>query len=221
MKYIITVSLFFMACGLASADDFPTSIEKIIPKEGFHGKLVRTYDPDYIVIELDSGELIDTTYSGTNSDKLDEWVDKKEKHGISREMAILYSNAEGVTAKDLKTGITFQLDGSMNPHPIDLAAVICEEAYSSTIGIQDCRRLQLKAWDAELNRAYMALGGSNNAKLKKSQLAWIKFRDAETEYLRSEYGKLEGSMWGNIFIRHEVNLTKEQVTRLQSVSSDF
>jgi len=220
MKYIITFFLLFMVCGLVYADDFPTSIEQIIPKEGFQGKFINTHDPGYIRIELASGEIIDTTYSGIDSDTLNQWKKENEKQGTSREMNILYNNAEGVTVKDLKTGITFKLNGVINPHPIDLAVALYEKEYSSTIEIKECKQFELKAWDAELNRAYKALGGSKDANLKKSQLAWIKFRDAEIEYLHSAYQKLEGSFWGIALMNHQVNLTKEQVNRMKSINTD-
>ncbi len=77
--------------------------------------------------------------------------------------------------------------------------------------------LALKAWDAELNRAYRGLGGSKNDKLKQAQLAWIRFRDAQTEYLREEYGKRDGSIWDIRYMHQIVNLTKTQANLLKSL----
>lgn len=123
----------------------------------------------------------------------------------------------GVEVVDLKTNTKFKLDGALKVHPIDIAGDECESRHSSTIGIKNCKKIVLEAWDHELNRAYKALGGSDNSELKAAQLAWIEFRDRQITYLKSEYGARNGTIWGIVYMSHVVSLTKEQAQRLQSV----
>jgi hypothetical protein len=107
-------------------------------------------------------------------DTLYEWEKQNKIAGNARPLSIFYSKTDGVKVRDLNTGKTFRLTGVMNPHPIDIIGDECERTYGSTIGIKQCMGFELEAWDAELNRAYKALGGNKNTKLKESQLAWMK-----------------------------------------------
>ena len=82
------------------------------------------------------------------------------------------------------------------PHPID---VWFDQAMDKTEGITvNIRIVQGEAssrWDQELNRVYSELlaklKGTDKNRLKEAQRAWIKFRDAEAEWLWSEamYGQ--------------------------------
>jgi uncharacterized protein YecT (DUF1311 family) len=77
------------------------------------------------------------------------------------------------------------------PHPID---VWFEQAMDKTEGITvNIRMIQGEAysrWDKELNRVYSELltrlKGPDKNRLIGAQRAWIKFRDAEVEWLWSE-----------------------------------
>ncbi|NDW15471.1 DUF1311 domain-containing protein [Alteromonas genovensis] len=216
MKFIITFSLLLVSSSSLFANEFPSSIDYFTSK-GIKGKFIEIHDPGYIVIKLDTGDVIDTTYSDIDFDKLYEWEKNDQRTNSSREMSVIYNNTDGILVEDLKTGIKFKLNGVLTTHPIDLAADECEGTFSDTVGIKQCRQLVLEAWDAELNRAYKNLGGSKNTKLKSSQLAWIKFRDAQLEYLRSEYGSRSGTIWGIVYMGHVINLTKEQAKRLKLI----
>ena len=82
------------------------------------------------------------------------------------------------------------------PHPID---VWFEKAMDKTEGVTvNIRNVQGEAyarWDKELNRVYgellTILKEPDKNRLKEAQRAWIKFRDAEVEWLWSEamYGQ--------------------------------
>jgi uncharacterized protein YecT (DUF1311 family) len=216
MKFLIAISVFIFSSNSIFANEFPSSIDAFTSR-GIKGKFIKIYDPGYIVIRLDSGDVIDTSYSGVDFETLYEWEKNDRVTRSSREMSVVYSNADGVMVKDLKTGIKFKLNGTLKTHPIDVAADACESKFSSTVGMKSCKQLELEAWDAELNRAYRDLDGSKNTKLKETQLAWIRFRDAQIEYLRAEYGDRSGTIWGIVYMSHLVSLTKDQAQRLKSI----
>ena len=147
---------------------------------------------------------------------LSDW-ESYRKSGLKRELRVSYSSDNGVIVNDLKSGVRFSLHGNYSPHPIDLLRKKCEENYSTTLGIQDCKILATEAWDRELNRAYKDLGGNSNLALKETQLAWMNFRDKKIELLRKKYAAYEGSIWGIVFLGHVENITKEQALWLSSI----
>lgn len=214
MKKLAIFLLFYS--GVCFSDNFTEGID-FYSQKGVPGKFVGIHDPGYVVIELDSGEIIDTTYSGIDFDTLHEWEKSVEKTDVKRDVRITYTRTSGVMVLDLKTKTKFTLDGALKVHPIDIAGDECERQNSSTMGIKNCKNKVLKAWDHELNRAYKSLGGSNNSALKTAQLAWIGFRDHQIDYLRSEYEARNGTIWGIVYMSHVVSLTKEQALRLQSI----
>lgn len=214
MKKLAIFLLFYSS--VCFSDSFAESIDHY-SKKGVPAKFVEIYDPGYVVVELNSGEVIDTTYSGIDFDTLYEWEKTVEKTKVKRDVKVIYTRANGVEVVDLKTNTKFKLDGALKVHPIDIAGDECESRHSSTIGIKNCKKIVLEAWDHELNRAYKALGGSDNSELKAAQLAWIEFRDRQIAYLKSEYGARNGTIWGIVYMSHVVSLTKEQAQRLQSV----
>lgn len=214
MKKLAIFLLFYSS--ICFSDSFSESID-YYSKKGVPAKFVGIHDPGYVVIELDSGEVIDTTYSGIDFNTLYEWEKSVEKTKVKRDVKIIYTRADGVMVVDLKTNTKFKLDGALKLHPIDIAGDECESQHSSTMGIKNCKRIVLEAWDYELNRAYKALGGSDNSELKTAQLAWIEFRDHQIAYLQSEYGSRKGTIWGVVYMSHVVSLTKEQARRLQSI----
>ena len=66
----------------------------------------------------------------------------------------------------------------------------CADAQSQT-EMNICWGKQYKAADAELNAAYREftskLNAEESAQLKTAQLAWIKFRDANCEFVADQY----------------------------------
>ncbi|WP_369371257.1 lysozyme inhibitor LprI family protein [Vibrio ezurae] len=93
----------------------------------------------------------------------------------------------------------------------------CFKQNSSTMGMNDCYAKEYQSWDSELNRAYNALGGSNNEGLKIAQRDWIRFRDSQLNYLKAEFDNRQGTKW---ILEYDVlrnRLIKEQVERLQII----
>lgn len=80
----------------------------------------------------------------------------------------------------------------------------------------------LDLWDAEMNRFYNELmqGYGDNkkakAKLKASQRAWIKFRDAEYEHLGELYAFQEGTMLRSLYVEDKLEITKARAIELKS-----
>jgi uncharacterized protein YecT (DUF1311 family) len=66
----------------------------------------------------------------------------------------------------------------------------CPGAYSQ-YDMNVCAHKQFQAADAALNRAYDQLSSrldeGRRAKLKEAELAWLKYRDGNCEFVSSEY----------------------------------
>ena len=76
-------------------------------------------------------------------------------------------------------------------HPIDKFQEECTNRDSTTLGMAECLVEATKKWDAEMNKYYNLLMGllkeDEKKRLKESQRAWIKFRDAEGEVIKHLY----------------------------------
>lgn len=79
--------------------------------------------------------------------------------------------------------------------------------------LSQCNNMADSAWDNELNRAYDALGGLKNEKLKLSQRAWIKYRDLTTSYLQELY--LDGNQGWSGQLNYETY--SKELTKTQSL----
>jgi uncharacterized protein YecT (DUF1311 family) len=214
----LTISLFILFYStLCLADVSPKSLNYFL-KKGLPAKFAECYDPGYIVIELESGDVLNTKYSGIDFETIYAWENQVDNTGVKRDVRIIYTIEDGLMVKDLETNLTFKLLGSPNIHPIDIAGKECEVQNDSTMGIKACKNLILEAWESELERAYESLGGKNNIKLTKAHLAWIDFRDEEINYLQSQYGSRRGTIWGIIYMNYVVGITKHQAQLLQSIS---
>nr|WP_086938628.1 lysozyme inhibitor LprI family protein [Thaumasiovibrio occultus] len=212
------VSVLVLHSPSVLAKDVPATIDAFTA-QGYPGEIVALYDPGFITITLDRGETIDTTYGDIDFDILYEWEQQAKASGKPRRVMVHYTLADGVTVKDVNSDIGFSLNGVIEEHPIDMAMSACTEQFSTTVGMHECSALAYHAWDRELNRAYAALGGSNNPELKAAQIAWIAFRDKQTEYLAAHYGKMQGSIWGLIYGEKVNDITRQQTEALQSMLS--
>lgn len=73
----------------------------------------------------------------------------------------------------------------------------------STLDSVDCYQNALKLWDNELNKQYQLLIADKKLSsrfktaLKKSQLAWIKYRDLNLEAINRFYDTQQGTYWGS------------------------
>ncbi len=215
MRYLLIIA--FLVSTQCYSQDFPETIDGFA-QAGIPAKFIGVHDPGYVEIELESGQKIDTTYSGVEWETLYDWERRVDRLGKKRDVKITYSTSQGVSVADTESDVVFQLNGVIKPHPIDVAGDECEAQFTGTTGSEACKELVLKAWDAELNRAYSSLGGSEIEQLKAAQLAWIKFRDLQIEYLQAEYGNRKGTIWGLVYLSHVVAITKEQALRLTAIS---
>jgi uncharacterized protein YecT (DUF1311 family) len=136
----------------------------------------------------------------------------------NNKITLMYSISEGPYVIHENSKKKFKLVGSMEKHPIDYALENCYSSPrgQSTIGINSCLIGAEMVWDAELNRVYSDLGGSNNIELKNTQLAWIKFRDAQFTWFNKAILHKQGSKWSYGVRERRVNLIRQQVERLQS-----
>lgn len=82
------------------------------------------------------------------------------------------------------------------PHPIDIwFETEMAKTEGVTVNIRNAQGEAYSRWDKELNRAYgellSALKEPERKRVKEAQRAWIKYRDAETEWLWSDamYGQ--------------------------------
>lgn len=78
----------------------------------------------------------------------------------------------------------------------------------------DCLEKELSSYDSELNEIYNVLQKkSRNKNLIKAELSWIKFRDADCNYIALEVN--EGLFYNNIYSACLINKTKDRILELQ------
>ena len=82
--------------------------------------------------------------------------------------------------------------------PIDVAEQLAIEKDSSTVGMRNASNAAREKWDAEMNASYKRLmaklSPSQAAALRKSQRAWIAFRDAEFASISAITASQEGTI---------------------------
>lgn len=110
-------------------------------------------------------------------------------------------------------------------HAIDVFLEDCMEADPSTVGMVNCYEEAEKKWDEELNKTYkqlMAAADENTKpKLKAAQLAWIKLRDAEFEFIAYLYGQMPGTMFRTFSAGRRVTIIRNRVMELKSYYDDL
>jgi uncharacterized protein YecT (DUF1311 family) len=81
------------------------------------------------------------------------------------------------------------------------------------IEISSCLEQELKHYDKELNRLYKQhnTSGSNN-KLKTAEILWIKFAEADCEYIAFQVNG--GAQYEPIYVACLINKTKERIRDL-------
>ncbi|MFJ5330086.1 lysozyme inhibitor LprI family protein [Pectobacterium versatile] len=76
----------------------------------------------------------------------------------------------------------------------------CTNKAENTLATNECFNAGLKAWDTELNKQYKLLLADQSDEfknsLKKSQVAWIKYRDSYIEAMQAFYRQQDGTIWG-------------------------
>ncbi|HOT74269.1 MAG TPA: DUF1311 domain-containing protein [Candidatus Wallbacteria bacterium] len=104
-------------------------------------------------------------------------------------------------------------------HEIDIFVEKAMDKDPSTAGMIAATEEGEKKWDAELNKYYKLLMGAvdkeSQAALKKAQLAWITFRDAEFEMIATLYSKKEGTMYRVIAAGARMEVVKKRALDLK------
>jgi uncharacterized protein YecT (DUF1311 family) len=113
-----------------------------------------------------------------------------------------------------------QAEPGQDAHPLDQAFEACVATDGSTAGMHACNEAFRPKWDAELNRYYALLGGDKNAALRRTQVAWIAFRDAEFAWIEAHYGQIYtlsggGTMWGLLANSSKTDVIRSRVLTLR------
>lgn len=105
-------------------------------------------------------------------------------------------------------------------HPVDQWLTECMDKDPTTAGMNNCLFEAYEKWDAELNRAYMALrkrlSPSQQKALKAAQVEWLKYRDAEFELIEQFYSGFEGTMYQPMRLEDRVEIVRKRVLGLRS-----
>ena len=103
-------------------------------------------------------------------------------------------------------------------YPIDKLEEECINKNLTTAGMVNCTYEAQKQWDAELNKYYKLLMGllhkNGQDKLRESQRAWIKFRDAEFESIENMYPQ-DATININIRAADKMSIVKERALQLK------
>ena len=117
-------------------------------------------------------------------------------------------NAAGRNAGEIKHEIDIFVDKAMDKDP-------------STAGMVKAAEEGEKMWDVELNKYYKllsaAIDNESKAALKKAQLAWISFRDAEFSMTGLFYSKKDGTMYRVIAACTRLEIVKKRALTLKSL----
>lgn len=218
MIKIIAASFLILTQFIYGAD-IPKSIDYYSAK-GIKVEFIELQDPLHIKLKLPNGQTMYIEHIDKDFEDLYALQTGQEKTGEKLIMLLKYTNQDGVQIYVPQLKRHFKIIGTMKEHPIDIAEEECIGEFSSTSGMVECSNLALNAWDAELNRAYKSLGASKNTSLKKAQIAWLKYRDAQVAALREEFGTREGTIWRVILMGYIVDLTKTQANILKSMNSE-
>lgn len=91
------------------------------------------------------------------------------------------------------------------------------------MGIVDCYQKAAKSWDAMLNDEYKQLMSDTELtkefkdSLKKSQLAWIKYKDLYIDSVKKFYSNHQGSIWGIVYTENVMYITRDKALELRKL----
>jgi len=104
--------------------------------------------------------------------------------------------------------------------PIDLEVDKMMDKDPSTQGVIVATDKGTQLWDAEMNKAYNALmkklPEKERATLKKSQVAWLAYRDANTELVATVYGPAQGTMYLPMARDETLEMVKARTLQLRN-----
>ena len=110
--------------------------------------------------------------------------------------------------------------------PIDIQLGTCLESPDgmTTQGMVECIGTAYEAWDKALNEAYRSLMASLSPEeaelLRAAQREWVKFRDAESNFLGSLLTPDRGTMMRITVNEMMADLVKVRVLQLRSLADD-
>jgi len=109
---------------------------------------------------------------------------------------------------------------AQDEHPVDKSLSECmAKTNSVTSEMVACLEKAYSQWGAEIDKYYNLLMGilpeKSKIKLKKSQSAWIKFRDLEFEAIPDIYAGIIGSFQRPTFLEHKVNILRARALQLK------
>ena len=101
---------------------------------------------------------------------------------------------------------------------LDDRANACSNNAQNTIESVDCRSKALADWDKELNTQYKLLMNEQSTEfknaLRKSQRAWITYRDSYNSAMNAFYGQQQGTIWGIVYSDSKVRVTRDRAIEL-------
>jgi uncharacterized protein YecT (DUF1311 family) len=107
-------------------------------------------------------------------------------------------------------------------HPIDKRLSECIDGNGTTYGMLDCQKEACKQWDAEMGKNYKLLMGILNEKekhqLKDAQIAWLKYRDMETDFRMDVFlNQMPGTMYPLLALAEKSDIIKARALELKQL----
>ena len=126
-------------------------------------------------------------------------------------------------------GNAFSQDSSdkVDGNPIDkrLKACLDSSQNETTVGMVGCFYEAEQDWDAELNKYYKLLmailSPDAKVKLKVTEIKWLAFRDAESDFGDTIHADMGGTMWGPIRAENSMELVKQRALDLKGWYDDM
>lgn len=116
--------------------------------------------------------------------------------------------------------LPIQLAAQDDKHKTEIKYEDCLAAEpQTTLHVNKCLQQAMVDWDKQLNEGYQQLRGKLSEKqkenLKSSQVLWIKFRDAEFNFVESQFEGMEGTMYPNLILTRKIEIIKHRVFELE------
>jgi len=104
-------------------------------------------------------------------------------------------------------------------HPIDKFLEKCISDNSTTDGMNRCTGEATTMWDEEMNKNYNLLMGildnKEKQQLRDAQVAWINYRDSETDFRMDTLLGLKGAMYSNMATAEKMDIVKRRAFELK------
>ena len=124
-----------------------------------------------------------------------------------------------ITLGILLSGFPVVADEPVKKDPIDIEVDKMMDKDPSTAGMLKATTRGTELWDAAMNKAYIELmkklPEAERASLKKSQVAWLGYRDANSQLVSAVYGHAQGTMYGPMSANEVLELVKERTLLLR------